>query len=290
MSFTKHAFFAAVLVGVVCLPLLGFAQTTSTGMMGSTSLQIGSSGTSVKDLQNILKSDSSIYPQGLVTGYYGPATQQAIKNLQAKYGLAQTGVVDEATIKVIFPSEVTLKVLSPNGGETWDRSSSQSISWEVTIGPIIADGKEISPRAESKPEMVTRPSIVPFFSRASIDLVRDSDSSFMYHIAMVDLYKTKYSWKIPNGVMNGDDYRVKISVGGDVPCLYRVQAQDSMMDVKPGVVCPMSYPQYSYSDTSDRTFSITGADVSHDAVAKLKALIDQLQQIINNMRQVLNSL
>lgn len=283
MSFIKSISFVTVLIGILCLPLVGLAQTVTA--TESTSLKIGSSGTSVRDLQTILKTDPTVYPQGLVTGYYGLATQQAIKNLQAKYGLPQTGVVDEATIKVIFPSEVQLNVISPNGSENWDKSTGHSILWKVTVGPVIANGQEVSPSVESKPEMVVKPPRAPFFSRASIDLVRDSDSSFLYHISTVDVYQTQYQWKIPTRIANGSDYRIKISVGGEVPCLYRKENTSTTP-----IVCPMMYPQYSASDVSDNTFSIAGTVVSDDAVEKLRVLLEQLQQIINSMRQVLNNL
>lgn len=41
----------------------------------------------VSDLQTVLKSDSSVYPEGLVTGYFGPLTEAAVKRFQIKYGI-----------------------------------------------------------------------------------------------------------------------------------------------------------------------------------------------------------
>ncbi len=39
----------------------------------------------VEVLQTWLKQDASVYPQGLVTGYYGPLTRQAVTNFQEKH-------------------------------------------------------------------------------------------------------------------------------------------------------------------------------------------------------------
>lgn len=260
-----------ILLNLLILPIFAFAQTAN--------LQMGMTSASVKNLQNILKTDPSIYPQGLVTGYFGPATQAAIKNLQAKYGLPQTGIVDSATLQVIFPSNVQLKVISPNGGESWDKSTSHSVLWQVTVGPIVVNGQQLTPASSSSPSTIARPTIAPFFDNVSIDLVKDSNPSFRYHIGTANLYQTQFSWQIPDSVQNASDYRVQISSGGAVPCLMQT-----------GVACPMYYPQYSYSDQSDSAFSITGAGTSNDTKIKLNALLDQLQQEINNLQSQLQSM
>ena len=45
----------------------------------------------VSNLQNALKTDSSVYPEGLVTGYFGSATLRAVQRFQEKYGIASSG-------------------------------------------------------------------------------------------------------------------------------------------------------------------------------------------------------
>ena len=46
----------------------------------------------VTPLQNFLKSLSpDIYPEGLVTGYFGPLTERAVGRFQIKHGLAKPG-------------------------------------------------------------------------------------------------------------------------------------------------------------------------------------------------------
>ena len=45
----------------------------------------------VTRLQKLLAKDTTIYPEGKVTGYYGPATDKAVKALQVKKGLAKVG-------------------------------------------------------------------------------------------------------------------------------------------------------------------------------------------------------
>lgn len=68
-----------------------------------TSLQIkrqlwwGLKNNDVTLLQEILATDSDIYPEGLVTGYFGPLTYKAVKRFQKKAGIEQVGVVGPKT-------------------------------------------------------------------------------------------------------------------------------------------------------------------------------------------------
>lgn len=61
-------------------------------------LSFGSRGTAVAALQQVLRRDASIYPEGLVTGYYGPLTQAAVARFQARYSMSQSGSVDSQTL------------------------------------------------------------------------------------------------------------------------------------------------------------------------------------------------
>lgn len=63
-----------------------------------TRLSQGATGEQVRLLQQLLASDPALYPEGLVTGYYGPATAEAVKRLQSKLKLEQVGVVGPQTI------------------------------------------------------------------------------------------------------------------------------------------------------------------------------------------------
>lgn len=63
----------------------------------SSGIKLGSSGKEVSIVQAALKRDSSLYPSGLVTGYYGEQTKQAVINFQEKYDLEPSGEVDQQT-------------------------------------------------------------------------------------------------------------------------------------------------------------------------------------------------
>lgn len=62
-------------------------------------LQQGSTGDDVKTLQTLLAGDLDIYPEGKITGFFGPLTAKAIKKFQAKHGIEQVGFVGPKTLK-----------------------------------------------------------------------------------------------------------------------------------------------------------------------------------------------
>ena len=62
------------------------------------SLFRGSRGEDVRQLQEFLSQDPTIYPEGLATGYYGAGTEAAVRKWQAKNGLPSVGVIGRQTI------------------------------------------------------------------------------------------------------------------------------------------------------------------------------------------------
>ena len=64
-------------------------------------LQEGMTGEDVKLLQEILATDPDVYPEGLVTGYFGSLTKNAVKRFQKIAGIEQVGVVGPQTLSRI---------------------------------------------------------------------------------------------------------------------------------------------------------------------------------------------
>src|SRR3989344_217809 len=123
-------------------------------------VKIGYKGDDVKIVQQYLATDSSIYPEGLVTGYYGPLTKKALEKFQEKNGLNKTGEFDEDTKKELeieieshetircIPRPIPIptptpipnqgfKVYSPSTGETWIPGQTYKIACNQ-IWPTIA--------------------------------------------------------------------------------------------------------------------------------------------------------
>ncbi|MDB5188205.1 MAG: protein of unknown function with transrane region [Candidatus Kaiserbacteria bacterium] len=64
-------------------------------------LDVGMSGSDVSSLQTFLAADSSLYPQGLVTGYFGSLTASAVSRFQTRNGLPAVGRVGPLTLGLI---------------------------------------------------------------------------------------------------------------------------------------------------------------------------------------------
>ena len=60
-------------------------------------LIVGVRGDDVKLLQEYLAQDKAIYPEGLITGYFGKLTEAAVKRFQTKYNIESVGIVGPKT-------------------------------------------------------------------------------------------------------------------------------------------------------------------------------------------------
>lgn len=88
-----------ILVVAVLLSLT-LAITSSAATL-TRQLQIGMSGSDVSTLQSFLAQDINIYPQGLITGYFGFLTKAAVSNFQARNGILAIGRVGPITLAAI---------------------------------------------------------------------------------------------------------------------------------------------------------------------------------------------
>ena len=130
-----------------------------------TQLKQGTQSDAVTALQELLALDSSIYPEGLVTGYFGKLTAAAVKKFQAKNGLEQVGYVGPKTLE-------KLKQLANDNGLTVDQNSNtqgdngnnngnggKKLCAIVPPGHLIAKGwlKRNDGKAPTIPECQTLP-------------------------------------------------------------------------------------------------------------------------------------
>jgi hypothetical protein len=82
---------AVILTDIQAIQTTAVSQGVALGYNFVRPLALGMSHTDVSNLQTALKTDSSIYSGGKVTGYFGPATLLAIKKFQEKYGIVSEG-------------------------------------------------------------------------------------------------------------------------------------------------------------------------------------------------------
>ena len=101
-------------------------------------LRRGMTGDDVKLLQEFLVTDPDIYPEGLITGYFGPLTERAVKKLQERMCLDQVGNVGPKTLSKIN------ELLTEGAGS----------SGKIPPGLLIAPGIQKKLCATSTPDTI----------------------------------------------------------------------------------------------------------------------------------------
>ncbi len=76
---------------VFVTPLFSFAAPLSTTTIFSHNLSRGMTSPEVSALQQCLKTDPSIYPEGIVSGYFGVLTEKAVQQFQIRTAIVFTG-------------------------------------------------------------------------------------------------------------------------------------------------------------------------------------------------------
>ncbi len=79
-----------VVPGSAPTPIIGTVKVVR-NVSFSRYLQKGTKHAQVSELQKFLAQDPTLYPEGLVTGYFGQATDAALKRFQKRYGIAKEG-------------------------------------------------------------------------------------------------------------------------------------------------------------------------------------------------------
>ncbi len=119
----------------------------------SNQLAVGMSGQNVTTLQTLLATDPNVYPQALVTGYYGQLTANAVSQFQIGYGLPPVGRVGPQTLalinQLIANGNTTVDVSAPSVSNlrTITTQTSATITWstnEQAFGSVHYDSVPIS--------------------------------------------------------------------------------------------------------------------------------------------------
>lgn len=130
---------------IALLATLFFGVRTTHGLV-STTMGPGDSGAEVSELQTFLALDSAVYPEGLVTGYYGDLTTSAVTRFQCKQSIVCSGSVETTGYGRVGPQTLaSIRALQgstnpgPQGGDlsapilgepsVATTSTSASISW-----------------------------------------------------------------------------------------------------------------------------------------------------------------
>jgi peptidoglycan hydrolase-like protein with peptidoglycan-binding domain len=130
-----------VLLLGVATPILANTTSVEASMIGK--IQKGAKGDSVKLLQALLAADASIYPEGIISGYYGALTAMAVQRFQKKHNLETVGFIGPKTLLKIHG-----ELASTSLGVEVRNGSSQPCAI-VPPGHLIAKGwlkKNVAPQ------------------------------------------------------------------------------------------------------------------------------------------------
>lgn len=112
--------FAWTLPVAVLLAVALWAGSASALTMITAHLDFGETGGNVTSLQQFLATDSSVYPEALVTGYYGPLTRAAVQRYQCKQGIVCTGAAASTGYGRVGPRTLAAINASIGGVSTGD--------------------------------------------------------------------------------------------------------------------------------------------------------------------------
>ncbi len=91
---TKHInLIAGALLAALAIAACTLLLARPAHALITTSLEPGSSGPAVIELQSFLARDSSVYPEGIISGYYGTLTTSAVERFQCQNEIVCSGSV-----------------------------------------------------------------------------------------------------------------------------------------------------------------------------------------------------
>jgi subtilisin len=110
-------------------------------------LQRGMRGDEVRKLQNFLRQSTDVYPDGLVTGYFGPLTEAAVKRFQEIHGIEKVGNIDSQTMDKL----------------------NDLIEHGASASGVIPKGLSVAPRPQTtSPRHTTPPSLTELTERVNV--------------------------------------------------------------------------------------------------------------------------
>lgn len=131
-TITLAAFFAVAVVSAIAFAFPGLSHAA----MISQQLDLGMTGSDVTSLQTFLAGNSSIYPEGIISGYFGSLTASAVARFQTAHGLSAVGRVGPQTLALINSlmgggtstgGDVSAPIMNPETVTV--TSNSATISW-----------------------------------------------------------------------------------------------------------------------------------------------------------------
>lgn len=165
------------------------------------SLSRGISGNDVLRLQTFLARDPSIYPEAILSGYFGPLTERAVQRWQVRYGVISSG----PGYGIAGPRTAAAIALQCAGGYG-------GILPEATVGGFIS----VSPIQGAAPLTVGVTATVntPNSCAAAVYLLDFGDGTATQQIPIAAGICATFNQTYPHVYRYGGTYKVTLSAGG----------------------------------------------------------------------------
>ena len=183
-------------------------------------LREGSRGEDVRLLQELLATDPEIYPEGLVTGYFGALTKRAVGKFQKKFGIAEVGSVEPKTMTRI--NELLTQGAGKSGKVPPGLLRAPGIAKKLGTQPVVAPVLVSVSPADNATGVAVDANLVMTFSKnvvpgsGDITIKKKSDNSLVEAIAATSTTGsgTKIITANPSSNLAADtEYYVLVSAG-----------------------------------------------------------------------------
>lgn len=133
--------YTGVLFGgtVIMIAAFAFFGIQSAYAIVTSQLDVGDRGTEVTEVQTYLATDASLYPEALVTGYYGQLTKAAVERFQAAEGIVSAGTPATTGYGRVGPRTmiaINSKLTSGSGDNSAPKIANPSVSFGGTSAAI----------------------------------------------------------------------------------------------------------------------------------------------------------
>lgn len=172
----------SVVLALVMLGGFGCANIALAQLEFTRSLSLGMRGNNVRSLQEFLAKDPEIYPEGSITGFFGPRTREAVKKWQQKNGLPAVGIVGPKTIaKIKENSRVkTSAPIQPTSPEPANPSEPPTATDSSPTPTTTSD--------DTTPPTVTLTLNTPAPTNAYVEFTPNKEVTAMYEYGLTTKY------------------------------------------------------------------------------------------------------
>ena len=199
-------------------------EEVKTELKFTKALQRGATGDEVKKLQEFLKSYPDIYPEGLITGYFGLLTETAVKKLQKREGIEVIGSVGPKTlakINALLSEEAGNSGAAASGLLTAPGIQKKIDTFETAISSATTTGTSL---AATTTPIISTDQTTPAAVNAS-----STKASSVSPVAIIASALTEKPWDV---VMSGSDYIVTtVDLGKNTGHLLRIKPDGTVSTI-----------------------------------------------------------